>query len=203
MRFYIVRHGNTFDPGDTVTRVGGRTDLPLSRSGETQAEALALHFSALEPSGFSRAHCSSLQRTRQTAEAILVLVPCDLFLSELGFLKEVDYGPDENQPEDAVIARLGTTALKAWDEHAIPPEGWQVDPPALIEAWKTLFASARTEAEPSKPALIVTSNGIARFALQALSKQAPGHDIKLKTGAYGLVEAGPDGAHLIAWNKRP
>ncbi|MBR9836035.1 MAG: histidine phosphatase family protein, partial [Alphaproteobacteria bacterium] len=25
---YIVRHGNTFDKGDTVTRVGARTDLP-------------------------------------------------------------------------------------------------------------------------------------------------------------------------------
>ena len=37
---YIVRHGNTFDKGDVVTRVGARTDLPLSRSGFAQAEAL-------------------------------------------------------------------------------------------------------------------------------------------------------------------
>ncbi|HAY06935.1 MAG TPA: histidine phosphatase family protein, partial [Hyphomonas sp.] len=25
-RLFVVRHGNTFDKGDTVTRVGGRTD---------------------------------------------------------------------------------------------------------------------------------------------------------------------------------
>ncbi|HAO37083.1 MAG TPA: histidine phosphatase family protein, partial [Hyphomonas sp.] len=36
-RLIIVRHGNTFDKGDTVTRVGGRTDLPLSASGLAQA----------------------------------------------------------------------------------------------------------------------------------------------------------------------
>ncbi|MEL6754250.1 MAG: histidine phosphatase family protein, partial [Pseudomonadota bacterium] len=41
---YIVRHGNTFDTGDTVLRVGGRTDLPLSTSGEMQATALGIHF---------------------------------------------------------------------------------------------------------------------------------------------------------------
>ena len=43
---YIVRHGNTFDKGDVVTRVGARTDLGLSSSGQTQAEALAIHFMA-------------------------------------------------------------------------------------------------------------------------------------------------------------
>ncbi|MFZ4686424.1 MAG: histidine phosphatase family protein [Hyphomonadaceae bacterium] len=36
-RIFIVRHGNTFDKGDVVTRVGGRTDLPLSTSGSAQA----------------------------------------------------------------------------------------------------------------------------------------------------------------------
>lgn len=45
-RLIIVRHGNTFDKGDVVTRVGGRTDIPLSVSGRAQAESLAGHFSA-------------------------------------------------------------------------------------------------------------------------------------------------------------
>ena len=43
-RLFVVRHGNTFDTGDVVTRVGGRTDLPLSKSGKAQAEKLAAHF---------------------------------------------------------------------------------------------------------------------------------------------------------------
>ena len=68
---YIVRHGNTFDKGDVVTRVGARTDLPLSSSGRAQAEKLAAHFREVAPQGFSAAYCSPLQRTRQTAETIL------------------------------------------------------------------------------------------------------------------------------------
>jgi broad specificity phosphatase PhoE len=43
-RLFVVRHGNTFDAGDVITRVGGRTDLPLSASGKAQAEKLAAHF---------------------------------------------------------------------------------------------------------------------------------------------------------------
>ena len=41
---YIVRHGNTFDPGDTLLRVGARTDLALSVSGCEQADRLGRHF---------------------------------------------------------------------------------------------------------------------------------------------------------------
>ena len=32
-RVIICRHGNTFDKGDLVRRVGARTDLALSKSG--------------------------------------------------------------------------------------------------------------------------------------------------------------------------
>ena len=67
---YIVRHGNTFDKGDTVTRVGGRTDLPLSVSGLKQAAALADHFEKHGLS-FATASTSPLKRTRVTAETIL------------------------------------------------------------------------------------------------------------------------------------
>ncbi len=136
---YIVRHGNTFDKGDTITRVGARTDLPLSSSGQTQAEALALHFVALVPDGFRAAYCSALQRTRQTAEAILAVRDVRPPLETLEFLREVDYGVDENQPEDAVVARLGEAALAAWDEEAVPPPGWDVDPEGLERAWRDLL----------------------------------------------------------------
>ena len=29
----VVRHGNTFNSGDTILRVGGATDLPLTEKG--------------------------------------------------------------------------------------------------------------------------------------------------------------------------
>ena len=106
-RIVICRHGNTFDKGDNVTRVGGRTDLPLSQSGQAQAEKLKQYFNATDsPYRFTRAFCSELRRTRETAQEILSAKhPAQLL--EKPFLKEIDYVIDENRPEADVIARIG------------------------------------------------------------------------------------------------
>ncbi|MCR9269184.1 MAG: histidine phosphatase family protein [Hyphomonadaceae bacterium] len=200
---YIVRHGNTFDKGDTVTRVGARTDLPLSRSGQVQADLLAVHFKETVPHGFSAAFCSELQRTRQTAETILDGYKQRPDLTVLDFLREVDYGPDENQPDDQVIARIGEAALAAWDAHAVPPPGWDVAPDQLIKEWASLL---NTLSGPDEwpPVLIVTSNGVARFVLDSIVRFAcEPESIKLKTGAYGLIRTGAEGATLLNWNVRP
>lgn len=199
-RLIVIRHGNTFDKGDTVTRVGARTDLPLSRSGEAQAQALAQHF-ANTP--LIAAFCSPLLRTRQTARSILQLHrPAPALCIKL-FLTEIDYGPDENQPEDKVIARLGSSAIEAWDASATPPPGWQVDPHALIDSWKDLLRAASKLPEDAT-ALIVTSNGIARFLLDAVNELPDDTPRKLKTGAWGEVAITRSGTSTLkAWNLRP
>lgn len=200
---YIVRHGNTFDKGDVVTRVGSRTDLPLSTSGQAQAEALAKHFQETVPQGFSAAFCSELQRTQQTAETILGAYDQRPNLNVLEFLREVDYGPDENQPEDQVIARIGKAALQDWDEDAVPPPGWKVNPDQLIADWADLL-NRFSGPDEWPPVLIVTSNGIARFVLDVVIRNACTPDtIKLKTGAYGQIRSSADGATLLSWNVRP
>lgn len=200
---YIVRHGNTFDKGDTVTRVGARTDLPLSQSGLEQAAQLSEHFPHIAPDGFARAYCSPLLRTRQTADAILAGRDDAPDLETLEFLREVDYGPDENQPEETVIARVGADALQAWDEAAIPPPGWDLDPEKLRAAWRDLFDQLAV-ADLSRPVLIVTSNGIARFALDAVTAFSVQPDsIKLKTGAYGRLSLVGPRVTLESWNVRP
>lgn len=200
---YVVRHGNTFDKGDTITRVGARTDLPLSASGTMQAEALAMHFETLAPHGFHAAYCSPLLRTRQTAEAILSVQTTGAKLETLEFLREIDYGPDENRPEEEVVARIGEEALLAWDEHAVPPPGWEVEPGQLNTEWRNLLTDLSTE-DADTPVLIVTSNGIARFLLDAVTafETEPG-SIKLKTGAYGTVHVSGETVTLLNWNVRP
>ena len=180
---YIVRHGNNFDKGDIVTRVGGRSDLPLSTSGLKQAAALADHF-ARQGVGFATASTSPLKRTRVTAEAILASQSAAPELKTRLFLREIDYGPDENKPEPEVLTRIGEAALHAWETEGAPPPGWRVDPQALIGNWQELFRELG--AIPGAH-LIVTSNGIARFALKAAGAQAS-HTLKLATGAYGLID---------------
>ncbi|MEL6861376.1 MAG: histidine phosphatase family protein [Pseudomonadota bacterium] len=200
---YIIRHGNTFDKGDVVTRVGARTDLPLSVSGQAQAEALARHFASLAPQGFQHVFCSPLLRTRQTAETILESYEDAPDIRTLEFLREIDYGPDENQPEDRVIARIGEAALSAWDQDAVPPPGWDVNPDSLIAEWASLL-NTLSGPQSFPPVLIVTSNGIARFVLEAVTKmQVEPASIKLKTGAFGWIRTFSAGATLMDWNVRP
>ena len=197
-RIIVCRHGNTFDKGDVVTRVGGRTDLPLSISGKAQAAALARHFAGTR---FSGAWCSALQRTRATAEAILAARPDAPPLDTLPFLTEIDYGPDENIPEEDVVARIGEAALRAWEEDSVVPEGWIVDKDTIRAGWRALLKDAATRPE-TQTLLVVTSNGIARFLPDVADAVPVGLQPKLKTGAWGEVDCN-GGSRIIAWNLRP
>ena len=195
VRLIIVRHGNTFEKDEVVTRVGGRTDLPLSPSGVRQAEALGRHFASTP---FASARSGPLKRTRATAAAILdAQADTPELITEL-FLREIDYGPDENRPEAEVVARVGAAAMDAWEKRSVPPPGWRVDPQALIGNWQEVFAELRGETGAH---LIVTSNGIARFALAAASTERD--DAKLATGAYGLIELAGEDVAVREWNVRP
>lgn len=179
----IARHGNTFAPGDTVTRVG-KTDLPLVESGRLQGRRLGAylkHHQLIPDVIFT----SQLKRTQQTAEEAQQIMGISIPIQPLSIFNEIDYGPDENQPEASVIERLGTEAIQAWEKHAIVPPGWCVDPDSVINHWKT-FAAHLHEKFKDKICLVITSNGIARFApyltgdFEAFSRQ---HSIKIATGA--------------------
>lgn len=193
-RLFIVRHGNTFEKGDVVTRVGGRTDLPLSASGRAQAEALARHFTTIP---FVTARTGPLKRTRETASAILAAQVAPAELETELFLREIDYGPDENRPEEEVVARIGKSALDGWERDFVPPPGWRVDPAAITGNWQEMFHDLRDEQGAH---LIVTSNGIARFALAAAGVRRD--DAKLPTGGYGIIELTPDPV-VVDWGVRP
>ena len=197
-RIIVCRHGNTFDKGDTVTRVGGRTDLPLSVSGKAQAEALARHFAGTH---FQAAYCSSLRRTHETATAILDAQPDSPTPAVLSFLTEIDYGPDENVAEEKVVARIGETAMRAWEEDSRVPDGWIVDKQAIHSGWKALLTEA-ARLPKTNTILVVTSNGIARFLPDVVDAVPVGLQPKLKTGAWGEIDCNT-GTRIVAWNERP
>jgi probable phosphoglycerate mutase len=195
-RIVLVRHGNTFSPGDVVTRVGARTDLPLVASGIEQAFALGVSLRR-EGIQFDRAFCSPLRRTRETAEALFEALGYRPPLTEADALTEIDHGPDENQPEANVRARLGEAALRAWDEEAIPPPDWGIDPAAKGRAWSQFHAGAWA----GEVRLVVTSNGAARFALTDYGRPPLP---KLRTGALGrIVFDAQGGVTVEAWDVRP
>lgn len=203
--FVIVRHGKTFAAGEPPRRIGARTDLPLTTEGEQEARRLGDHFAALGWR-FGKVLVSPLLRAQQTAGHILAAQGTVITAEPADFLCEIDHGPDENQTEDAVLARIGQVALEAWDSLAEPPPGWIVDAPSRITAWADLLARAPTDSDTL--VLLVTSNGAARFALladPALRKAAEAlPSLKLPTGGYGVIRRSADGRlEVPVWGQRP
>ena len=198
----IARHGNTFRPGETPTRVGAHTDLPLVE--EERARGIGRYLKQVKGLTPTRIIAAPLQRTMRTAE---------LAAEELGFpcpvapdarFVEVDYGPDENKTEPEVMARLGRVACAAkgidaatltpeqlealgaeaierWNTHATVPDGWQVDVESIIRSWQQLAS----EVAEGETLLCVSSNGTIRFAPHITGDYAAfcaAHDIKVPTG---------------------
>lgn len=199
-RLVIVRHGNTFEAGVKPRRIGARTDLPLTAAGLEQAEALGRHFAA-NGIGFDRVLSSGLRRTRMTATAI---VGDAGRIEPASFLTEVDHGPDEDQAEADVVARIGKEAIALWDSQLISPQGWEVGAEWRVPAWRA-FAEEAAAAMPDGTILLVTSNGAARFALAALGLRAGDNvkSAKIRTGSYGLVELVGGQFRLVGWDMRP
>lgn len=199
----IARHGNTFGPEDTPTRVGARTDLPLVEKGFEQGKKIGawLKDNSIYP---EVVYSSELQRTKQTAETAIKELGYNQPVFPLAIFNEVDYGPDENLTEDKVIARIGEQAIKDWDDKAIVPEGWNFDPQACIENWKN-FAKHIIE-DPHDTTMVVTSNGIARFAPYLagnFEEFANNNKIKLSTGALGILEFDNGNWIVKDWNVKP
>jgi len=200
----IARHGNTFGPDDTPTRVGARTDLPLVEKGHEQAEALGkyLNENRMIPDVVYTSH---LKRTIETAEIAVKASGVTNPIYNLDIFNEIDYGPDENKTEDEVIARIGEQAIADWDEHAIVPNGWLVNPDDIIHSWKD-FADQVCAHNDDETVLVVTSNGIARFAPHITGDFegfAANHKIKLSTGALAVLKHENGTWRAVEWNIRP
>jgi len=188
----IARHGNTFRKGETPTRVGARTDLPLVEEERGRGIGLYLKKHGLQP---DRILAAPLQRTLKTAElAAEELHFADAVQADARFI-EVDYGPDENKTEDEVIARIGEDAINLWNTEAIVPNGWKVDVAAIIANWQALAA----EVKEGETLLCVSSNGTIRFAPHLTGDYAgfcAAHDIKVPTGGVCIFTS-EDGANWI------
>jgi len=200
----IARHGNTFGPDDTPTRVGVHTDIPLVDSGKEQARMLGeyLKRNALAP---DVVYASALKRADQTAKLALEAMDSDVKVWTEAIFNEIDYGPDENKPELEVIARIGKDAIAAWNESAVVPPGWQVDPDAITKGWLE-FGQRCVTTHAGQTLMVVTSNGVARFAphltgdFEAFVQK---HDIKLSTGALAVLEHDGKAWTAKSWNVKP
>jgi probable phosphoglycerate mutase len=203
MRLVLVRHGNTFGPGDEVVWVGARTDLPLVPTGLRQAEAVAagLRAAGLVP---DRIYAGPLRRTAETAAVIARdcgLAPHAVTTSAA--LREIDYGAWEGRSNAAIRAEAGDAAIDGWQRRSIWPEGmgWSPDETAILAAWADLLATLRRDMPATATVAIVSSNGIFRLVAKAVGI-APA-EAKMATGAVSHLVERDGGLDVIAWNIDP
>lgn len=197
----IARHGNTFEAGVIATRVGLKSDLSLASSGKIQAENLGHYLSQhnIQP---AKVYVSNLKRTQEMASIALQVAGLNIQPIESPIFNEIDYGPDEGKTNEQVIARIGATALDAWENYAIPPHGWLLDANKIIHDWQNFAKLIPAQ----QTILVITSNGIARFApylTEDFIKFSKENNIKLATGAIGSLTH-QDGVWKVDfWNKTP
>lgn len=202
-RLVIARHGNTFEADETPCRVGLKTDIPLVESGREQAKKIGQYLKQhdLVP---EITYSSQLKRTIETAEIAIKEAGFTQPVFPLEIFNEIDYGPDENKEESDVIARIGEQAIQDWNEKATVPDGWDVNPDAITRNWRGFCDHIVRDEQDC--ILVVTSNGIARFApyiLESFDDFTASHTLKIATGALCVFEHDGKAWHAKDWNVRP
>ena len=205
-RLLIARHGNTFTSDQTPTRVGLKTDLALVPSGQLQAQKLA-HYLTDHNLVPDLIFTSVLKRTIEMGTLIEDTLNISIPSAQLSIFNEIDYGPDENKTEEDVISRIGAQAITAWNDRTIVPEGWIVDPEAIVTNWAH-FGEQCEDDYKGKNILAITSNGIARFAphlTESFEAFAKTQDIKISTGALCILQKSDTDTFwtIKGWNIRP
>ena len=227
-RLLLVRHGNTFGPGETPVWVGARTDLPLVARGEEQARALG---TALRDAGIvpRRLIAGPLQRTRRHLEIAAATAGLAEPVTVDKRLIEIDYGAWEGRSNAEIAAQPGgQAAMDRWARESIWPDdaGWSPSAAAIAARLRALadqitasgVAAGSDEAAPPPTTVVCSSNGVLRYALAlvlgGLDRAVAEGTAKMATGALAQLSyrgapghraaAGSAGAwRLDFWNRQP
>jgi len=201
----LVRHGNTFAPGDRIIWVGSGEDLPLVESGRAQARALAKTLASAEwcPSA---ALSGGLKRQVEHLHLATAGAPAP---GVHAALNEVDYGRWGGRTTDEIVAEHGDAAVRAWNERSEWPEsaGW---PESLEEVRARVgrFAAEVASGRHGSRVLVCSSNGLLRWFLGlvpgALEEAIERGTFKVKTGHVGRMECDRSGLWSVrSWNQPP
>ncbi len=104
---FLIRHADAIPDADEIIPGGVYDDLPLSRLGREQAQALAGRLKALK---FHAAYSSPLRRCQETAAPLVSHL--HLGLTIVPNIKEIRLGNPRPLPEDASDLKALTNALR-------------------------------------------------------------------------------------------
>ncbi len=197
----LVRHGNTFAPGDKVVWAGARTDLPLTKDGRAQAEQFGkmLKIAKYRP---ARILTGPLQRTRQHADIISQALNLSKPIDIHNALREIDYGIWEGRSTEEIERLGGGDELTLWTTKSQWPHtpNWQPDE-ATVQ--RDILHLMQTLSDIAGLSLLITSNGILRFFARATVNPPLLSDVKVRTGHWCRIVWQGEEWRIINWNYPP
>ncbi len=207
-RLFLVRHGNTFGPGDTCVQVGSKTDLDLVESGRKQAESVAswLKEKGIEPAAI---YAGPLKRHIQSSEIVAASFGLE-FQSGVTALNEIDFGAWEGLTPEAIEQKF-PSEYQAWKIKAEWQEeifgGNFEDRLSEIRRWiKELSENFST----SDSVVAFSSGGNIRYFYsfiasewRKLVRDSAVETLKVGTGRICELEIFPGSVKVLSWNIKP
>lgn len=186
--FFLVRHGNTFEPGEEPVQIGEKTDLRLSAFGRAQAEELAEYF-LLKKLSFGALFSGRLKRQREFAE----ILGEKLSLSPLiePSLNEIDYGPWEGLSQKQIETKWPQES-EEWREKGLWPPFFGSSESQKRQALFLWMQKAILQNPSPDPFLAVTSGGILRLL----------YPKKVSTAHFCHVLFDKRGLSVLAWGEK-
>jgi len=189
IRLILMRHGNTFEKGETPVQVGARTDLPLTAVGQEHAQAMAQHF--ISQGIFPKAiFAGSLKR--QTESARIIAQSLGLSFLDEPALTEIDYGVWEGLSAEQITRQWPKEHAEweagKWQEAIFG--GTEEEYMRPIQDW---LGRLRKTFRDNDVVLGVTSNGLLRRF----------QNEKVKTGHYCEIDLFEDRLVVQKWNIYP
>ena len=192
MRILLVRHGQS--QWNASHRLQGQANIPLSETGQAQADALRSTIQGLSP---CRAITSDLQRVRETAARIGA--PDASPTSEL---REIDVGDWTGRTTSDIVAE-DEAAYLAWRAGTGTPPGGE---PWDVFADRVCAVIQREAADPCKNLLVACHGGVIRAVLQRFLNLQPANIIPVAPASLSALrlENGKAKSHkLELFNYRP
>jgi probable phosphoglycerate mutase len=188
----LVRHGAT--EWSAAGRHTGRTDLPLTETGEQQALALGPLLMRLVDGVEPLVFTSPLERATRTAELALP----HLIAEPVPALEEYDYGEYEGLTSAEILARDPT-----WDlfEGECPAGESVLQVAARCDAFR-----AKVERVATNRAVVAFTHGHLSRILTARFLDLPpraGASLWNDTGTVGIIHEHRRRLVMIGWNLRP
>lgn len=195
-RLYLVRHGETEWNADN--RVQGSMDIPLSKKGIGQAEALGEFLNSLPKP--QKIYCSTLKRAFQTAEILAKKLNIST-IEKNTLLKEINCGIWEGKFIDNLVKdHLEEYSMWRLNASFRCPEGESVED--VRERVEKFFIEKRNELSSYETILIV-AHGIYNRAVLSFIMDLPLQNCRYfeqENGALNVFVWGEVMPHLALWN---